>query len=1687
MLAWMSPAVQAENIPPGCKGNGLGISLFVSQGEARVGDTLYYSLQISNQEFPACRATDIQSVIVTPDGDEHEIVLRRTTLNPGESDFYDKVVSYVVRAQDIQQPNGTVTCSCVTVAVINQSTDETAQNRRDVNTVVVNPCLGITAACEGGVGEGSPISFDGTVRNCGDITLEGVTVTNTLTGELVFGPATLEPGQEAAFSGAYPPSDPCGGTAQLVAHGYDTLQPAGAVNAATSVTCGNATTPNIEVTYECPSVPPMAGDPLTYTGTVRNTGDVTLQNVMVVCDRPETGTVVFTADSLAPGESASFSGSFPTPADACSVSARLTASGLSGCTEERVSSMVESTCPLATQGQMALSVNCPSSPVVPGGTAVYTGVVSNPGAVTLTNIRVVNTADPEVPVFTLETLAPGAQAAFSAEVPVPAGACAVTTGFAATASDRCDNSSISASDSATCPVVTTPAISVTHNCPEEALAPGGSASFAGTVQNTGNVTLTNVRVMSNDTVLLGPAKLQPGESASFVGTVTAPMSGCSFTTTVLATGTDSCTDEVVESTSTRTCPVLTSPDLVITKECPGIPPAPGGEITYIGAIQNTGDVPLVDVTVTDGNVVVFGPVTLAPGEKQALSQTTVAPVTGCSVTSAWTARGSSECTGEQITRTVEITCPIATQAGLSVSLNCPADPLVSGGDALYTGVVSNTGDVTLTNVIVLNNLTEESVLTVPALAPGGQAAFSYVMSVPGGACSQTASVSASAADQCGGRGVTDTATVTCPVITHPAIAITHDCPSSLMPGGSAALPGAVKNTGDVTLTDVTVYRGEMMVFGPATLEPGQSASFEAPVTVPADTCSLTTTLTATGVSQCGGEEVTSTSTQVCPVTTAPDFVLTKECPDSPAPGGGTITYRGSLANTGNVTLLNLAVADNGALVIAVPSLAPGAVTNFTFTMPVPPNVCSVTDTWVATASGQCDHQPITRTATTTCSVLGSPEVALTVQCGGPVNAGATATYAGVVANTGNVTLTNVVVRVGSSEGSESTSGEPVYSIAQLLPGASASFTATVPVPTDLCELGTLFTATAAGACSGQMTSDSASASCPVISAPAISVTHECPAEPGVPGTTTSFHGRVTNTGNITLTNVVVVHNLTGEPVFGPAELAPGQMADFVGTYTVPEDLTTCTYPSQVTATGNDRCSGTPVRAESQIHCPLFTVPGIEVEVSCGAPAPQGSIMAYTGVVRNTGTVQLNDVKLVSSNTGSDRVVAYWAVLPAGASVPFGVDPKLGIYVTNDCCSVTHTLTVTAVDNCSGQEVKDTTTKTCPVLFHPRLSVTVQPPAEPLEPGDTLRYTGTVSNVGDVTMVDVYVRNFIKDEGMEVIGPITLVPGQTVHFNHSFTVPEGFCGDMKLVASGDSLCGELTDVTAAAEAKCQVMTTPGIFVVKNCPTTPLSNEGVFTYTGTVINVGNAPLKNVMVYSDKPAPNTPVFGPVNLDAGESADFTASYTVCTECCQSVDVLVAKGQDACSGIEVSNTGASACPVRYSPAIQVTKTCVGDNAFTGTVENVGDITLLNVTVKAGETLLLGPIELAPGEVKRFTSASYAEPNPDEALAYAGTDVPVVAEGTALCDDYVVRDSAVCKTVGTDSLAILGIQRAGDGFLIRWAAKPGIRYRVECCDTLGGEWRPVGEDIQAAGGTAEVLDAEPGDGARFYRVRRLAE
>ena len=197
----------------------------------------------------------------------------------------------------------------------------------------------------------------------------------------------------------------------------------------------------------------------------------------------------------------------------------------------------------------------------PGGLLTYTGSVSNAGNVTLNNIIVTNSQSGITPILTVLTLAPGASTNFTGSYLAPAN-CSSTSASTAIGQSLCDIGVTNAA-STTCPITFTPNIALTETCPPGPVSVGSTVVFGGSVNNSGNVTLTNVLVFSsqpsNNTPLLGPITLAPGASAPFTGSYIA-LGGSNPTTntTIVTNSSGTITTNIVDVITTNVVGVITT-------------------------------------------------------------------------------------------------------------------------------------------------------------------------------------------------------------------------------------------------------------------------------------------------------------------------------------------------------------------------------------------------------------------------------------------------------------------------------------------------------------------------------------------------------------------------------------------------------------------------------------------------------------------------------------------------------------------------------------------------------------------------------------------------------------------------------------------------------------------------------------------------------------------------------------------------------------------------------------------------------------------------------------------------------------------------------------------------------------------------------------------------------------------------
>ena len=549
-----------------------------------------------------------------------------------------------------------------------------------------------------------------------------------------------------------------------------------------TVTVTDISRPGLAVVKACPAGLVQPGQLLTVTGMLTNTGNVTLTNVVVTNTIAALGNVsrrVLGPISLAPGSSTNVTDSYTVPLDSCGPYAdTFAASGTDVSLGRLATASDTKACPGTNAPRIFVVKYCPPVPVAPGGVATVTGVVSNTGNITLTNVLVFDD-QPTANTLLLGpiTLAPGQAVNFTNSFELPPNCCTFLDLARVSGRDKCFGRTVTDSASVSCATASAPQLTVTRNCPPVPVAPGQALVYSGSVSNTGNVTLTNITVVSdqpsNNTPVFGPITLAPGEKANYTGSYLVPLDTCANVSgTVTARGYSVCNGTNTTASQTTSCPVLPVARLVVTKNCPGSPVPPGGVLAFSGTVSNAGSVTLTNVFVVNDHPTnrtpVLGPITLAPRQSTNFSGSYQVCALCCPpYVDTITATGAQICNGSNVTATATASCPGVTTPRLALSVECPVSPPRLGEYFLYSGMVSNAGDVTVSSVVIEDQA--GYVTQFPALEPGAsEVFFGFHLTTNCGANVATL-VRATAFDVCTGGSISNQGSAVCAVLCPPSV------------------------------------------------------------------------------------------------------------------------------------------------------------------------------------------------------------------------------------------------------------------------------------------------------------------------------------------------------------------------------------------------------------------------------------------------------------------------------------------------------------------------------------------------------------------------------------------------------------------------------------------------------------------------------------------------------------------------------------------------------------------------------------------------------------------------------------------------------------------------------------------------------------------------------------------------------
>jgi len=1199
---------------------------------------------------------------------------------------------------------------------------------------------------------------------------------------------------------------------------------------------------------------------------------------------------------------------------------------------------------------------------------------------------------------------------------------------------------------------------------------GETISYVFIVMNTGNVTLTDVTVMDPIvTVIGGPlATLAVGASdnMTFTGTYALTQTDVdngSVDNVATASGTDPNGDPVMDEDPENT-PFIQDPEIMLLKSGmfqdengDGISQV-GETISYQFTITNTGNVTLTNITVTDPIVtVVGGPI----------------PILGVGMSDNTTFTGSYILTQDDIDAGEVLNLattsgedpdgnPVidedpddnpAPQAPMidliknSVFVDENGDGISQVGETItYTFIVTNTGNVTVTDIVITDPLITVIGGPIATLAVGAvdNTTFTGVYTLTQGDIDNGSvdNVATATGNDPDGNPVSDNDPENTPTPQDPAIELVKTGTFQDENGDGFAQVGetityafSVMNTGNVSLMNVTIVDPIVTVTGgPIPLLPvgaTDNTTFSGTYTLTQADINTggVVNIAVTNATDPNGDPVTDDDMEEIPTPQNPmiDIIKSGVFNDESGDGipqiGETLTYIFIVTNTGNVTLTNITVTDPIVTVTGgpIPVLAPGMSDNTTFSgiyvlSQIDIDNASVMNT--ATVTGDDPNgNPVTDDGPEDTPFTQDPEILL-VKTGsfedengdGIAQVGETITYTFGVTNTGNVTLTNVIV----TDPIVTIMGGPIPTLG-VGQTDNDTFTGIYTLTLDDINAGeVLNTATTTGNDpNGDPVSDPDDEDILIPQSPGIDIIKSGTYQddgvlPGIAevGETIVYQFTVTNTGNVSLTNVTVTDPLVtvmGGPL---ATLLPGVIDNttFTGVYTLTQaDIDAGGVPNVATVTGTDPNGAPPITDNDPEDTPVPQNPMIDivkngsfVDENGDGVAQVGESINYGFIVTNTGNVTLTNINVI------DPIVTV-----QGGPIPvLGVGQSdnstfSGIYILTqedvDNGDVENTAIVTG-DDPNGTPVTDDDMETTPFEQNPglvieKIGTLVDENQDGIaQVGETISYVFEVSNTGSVTLTNVTVSDPLVTVSGTAI-PV-LLPGQidNTTFTGLYTLTQADIdnGNVANTATANGQDPDGNDVTDSSDEDVPTPQNPGIAIIKNGTLNDANGDGIpqvgesIIYTFIVSNTGNVTLTNVTV-------NDPLVtvsgGPIAIlpvGATDNTTFTGVYqlTIADINNGSVENTATVSGDDPNGNPITDDDLEETPLTPSPNIELLKasslndengngfTDVGETiSYVFTVINTGNTTLTNVTVTDPiVTVSGGPIALLnPGESDNTT------------------------------------------------------------------------------------------------------------------------
>ncbi|MBH0130282.1 DUF11 domain-containing protein [Salinibacterium sp. NK8237] len=1711
----------------------------VTSGNGSVGDTVTFSFVVRNTGNVTATGVGITDSLVGLSAVTFGTWPSGTAGTLAPNTQVTATATYLIKQADVNAGSvkNTATASGSTPS---GGTVTATSPQAVVPTVASSPAITTqkSASVAGTGAVGDVITYTFIAKNTGNVTLTGVSIADPLTGlsALTYGTwpggvtGTLAPNAQVTATATYTiaQSDVDAGSVKNTATSTGSFGGATVNGPSPQVTTPTvASVRTISLAKDgalAAGATGVAGDTVNYSFVVRNTGNVTLTSVGITDPLPGLSAVTFgtwpsgTAGRLLPNTQVTATATYvlkQSDVDAGSVANTATTRGTPP-TGAAVSATAPATVPVAANGALAVAKTgaVTSGTGGVGSTMTFSFSITNPGNVTMTGVAIADSlVGLSAPVYTWPTatagrIAPGETATATAtytvkQADVNAGSVANT----ATVSGKTPTNATVTSSPSTANVPTiagAPELTTTKSANVTSGAKvGDSITYSIAISNTGNQTITGVTLTDSLVGLSTPVvtwpgvagTLAPGQTATALASYTVKQSDVdagSIANTASAAGTaPGATPVSDDSNPVVTTTATPAPTLSLVKS--GTLPAgstsvAGEVVTYSFVIRNTGNVTITGAAVADPlsglSAITYGTWpsgtagTLAPNTQVTATATYTVKQTDVdagSIANTATATGTGVIGGAAAPKTSSATVPLASAAKLTVSKTgaVAAGANKVGDTVTFSFVVKNTGNVTLSSVGITDSLADLSAVTfgtwpggtTGVLAPNAQvtATATYTIKqsdVNAGSVKNTATASGTPPS-----GPVATATSTQAVVPTVAAAPALVTTKSAVVGGTGT--GAIgdtitytftaRNTGNVTLTGVTLTDPLSGLSTPTyvwsggvsgQLNPNGTVTGTATYTITqadVDAGSVKNIATATGTPPTGAVVTAPSPQLVTPtIASAPKIGVTKSgalAPGAQGVAGDVVTWSLTLTNSGNVTLTSVSVTDSLPGVSAVtygtwPStagtLAPGQSVSATATYVLTQadiDAGAVSNT--ANGSGTPPRgSPATATAPATLPLASNSTITLdktaAIVSPGTGVVGDTIRYTFTAQNTGNVTLTNVIIadpRPGLSALTYGTwtSG----TVGRLAPGQTITATADYVIRQADQNAGVVNnTASVSGKppAGANATASSAAVATPTATrVPGILTTKTSSvAGTGAVGDVITYTITVRNTGNTTLTSVSASDPLSGLstltygawPGGVTGTLQPNTQVVATAKYTIKQsDVNTGSVTNTATGQGTSPSAGVITDPSDEVITPTVAANPAATFSKTGALAPgavgrAGDVITYTFTTKNTGNVTLTGVGVTDPLPSLGAISYTWpgatGVLTPGQSVVATANYTVK-QSDVDAGSVSNTATLTATPP-SGTPFTETDPETVSITADPRIQVDKAATVTDREVDGVITFTMTIRNTGNQTLTAIDL-----DDSLVGLGPVSyspwpdtdyvLAPGEQVVATADYTITQADI-DAGGVQNTASVTGQSPQGVEAADTSETVTVStaairPELTVVKSASTVAGPNVvgSTITYTFDVTNTGNVTVQDITLVDSMLAGATPTLPITSLAPGDPATSVSVDYVITQADVNagsvINTVVANGATTAAPTEFFDSLSSSTTTvteAARPSISVTKegTATGQDAgdtvnWTFTVTNDGNVTLTGVALDdalAGVTPVFGswpgatPNQLDPTESVTATGSS---------------------------------------------------------------------------------------------------------------------